>query len=283
MDTAILNDSAWVERWRGVRIDLGPLSIEPDLVVAVDRAGRADVLIGNAVFDHMVVGVDYEARRVTFQSPAAFTPPDGATALRLGRDGRRVTSHVSINGGPDICVGVDLGFNGSLSLAPWVVESQGLKTNPAIEVTHHTVGRNPVRVPGLQRLERVTIAGFDFGNVSASPGGFDDSRCGSLLGTELLSGFHLVFDLSRDTLWLAPREDLSPRFETLMGITYRATPSGMLVTAISEASPALGVVEIGDRIVGIEGEPPAFILSSGEMRTPATAASPTAPGYTNAE
>lgn len=277
VDTAIQNSQTRVERWRSIRIDVGPLSIEPPLVVVTDRTGRPDVLIGNPVFEQAVVEFDFEARTVTFHAPEAFTPPPSATALPLGRDLERMTANVSINGGPPVCVGVDLGLNGALSLAPPVVDSQSLPTDPTVITTQQIVGRDLVRAPGLKRIDRVTVAGYDLANVAAIPGGYNSSPCGSLLGTEILSGFHLYFDLSRNTLWLSPRPDLDPRFESILGITYRNTSTGMLVTAIATNSPAYSLLEIGDRVTRIEGEPVAFTLSTGEVRRPPQSASPPAP------
>ena len=138
-----------------------------------------------------------------------------------------MTAQVSINDEPPICVGVDLGFNGALALAPSVVQTLRLETNPEVDVIQEAPGREPIRTKALKRIDRVRIAGFELTNVSASLGGHTDTACGSLLGAELLSGFHLYFDFSRDTLWLTPRADLSSRFETNLGVSYRNTPTGM--------------------------------------------------------
>jgi hypothetical protein len=262
-----LNGQMRVDSLKTARFDLGPVSVTTDLP-RVFKSDTANGVIGRELFENAVVDLDFESSTVAFLRPAEFRPPAGALELATTRSGGMPTAQISINGGAPLCVIVDLGSTGALSLNRRAIRETALEKDPDSYSVTTLAGRKSVRSEGVKPARSVSIAGHVLKNVFVTPGGQFEDPCGSQLGVEVLSAFRLYMDVGHDRIWLAPRP--GDAFDVVLDIQYRETPTGRVVTAVRDTSPAAGQIKVGDVIVGlrvVDSHTASIALSTGDVRT----------------
>ncbi|HET8946591.1 MAG TPA: aspartyl protease family protein [Candidatus Polarisedimenticolia bacterium] len=262
----------------GLTIDLGELRLsQVRAIVAPPLPGLADYhdgVIGASLFKNFVVGIDYEAKRITLDDPKSWQPPRGATAVPfklrhnapfvevglLDAQGRRLPATVV----------VDLGAGHPISLNLGVVEGLQApeKTINAI-VGLGVSGRLSGRVGRIAGLElggmtlKDVVATFPDADVQR-PGGEDYG--GGNLGNQVLQRFKVAFDYQNKRMVLSPNKSFDRPFEwDMSGLWLQPDSTGALkVGFVVDKSPANGAgALVGDVVTRWNGRD----ISAGDLPT----------------
>lgn len=254
----------------GVTLQLGELTLGPLVAATLDlsaiekRLGRSmPVILGKEVFHAMVVDIDYPNARIRFLEPAAFTGDGPGRRLEVlpGNDGHKLLK-MSIEGLPEAIVSLDTGQGGALTLFRRYVDDnrllEGRRTSLALSGgvggTHETT---------MATLKTVTLAGYELRDVPTSfhrtdvGGAFDTVKLAGNLGAGILVRFRVVFDYSRDCLWLEPGAQFAaPQPHDRLGLTVQRDGAALVVEFVAPGSPAEAAGwRKGERITALEGAP----------------------------
>lgn len=251
----------------GVRIEVGNLALDDITVGAFDLSGVARTIgrplpfiLGDEVFNELLVDIDFANHRIAFREPAGARPPKGSVEVPLLRVKDR-TVPVSIEGAPPVPFEFDIGSGSPLQIFP------------SFENTHHLLDgrrRSKVRFGGVggyramdvAMVKRFTFAGVDF---PAAPAVFTpDTRSAANsnliqgnLGLPVYARFHLVIDFAHDRLWAKPNPGAreTPFPKDRLGLYVSQKDGALLVDLVSPGSPAEAAgLKAGDRISFIDAK-----------------------------
>lgn len=255
---------------KGVTIQLGDLTL-PDLtVVAFDiapigkRIGHPlPVILGNEIFNQVIVDIDFKARRIAFHEPEGFRPPAGAieVPIRLADALRAVP--VSLEGRAPSAFDFDLGNGSPLIVFPGYAQAQKLLDGrPTSKVLGG--GAGGVRPETVTTIRRVRFAGVTFTDVPASipPTGasaVDTALAQGNIGMPILSRFHLITDFPHQRVWVVPYADTAtaPFSKDRLGVSLNKDGKAFVVEYVSPGGPAEAAgLKAGDRIALIDRKSP---------------------------
>lgn len=256
-----------------VTLEVGNLRLSGVTVAVIDldavekAIGRPiPVILGRELFMNSVVGFDFDRQRIALSPSASFTPPAGATAVALKREGTLHYLPISVNGLPPVDAALDLGNGGAVSLS-----SEYHQAQPRLAALPYALGLAG-GVGGVHEMKRVTLpkvglAGFSFSSVPADLGsvakGPYSGRANA--GIQLFKPFQLTLDLGHDRLWLKRTDRAAEFAKDRAGMFLVLESDHFNVLHVSPGSPAAKAgLKKGDRIVAVEGEPvgPSFYSSS---------------------
>lgn len=186
-------------------VQLGPLSLALESIVAAELPGSPRFLLGTELFRHAVVDMDFDAGQVTLIHPDSFAPPAGEPlAVRFEHGLYIVPLQLKGRVSP-VCAVVDTGYDGGVAFTPEMVRELGLPTYPSR--FRAPVGLGGARHVGtaLVPMEQLRIGGQSYREVPVTEIRPAPNRCGNLLGMAVLHQHRLVFDLGRGRMWLLPR------------------------------------------------------------------------------
>ena len=218
-------------------------------------------------FKHFVVDINFDKMRITLiepkkfiyrghgaeipWKPLGFGPWSIPATLDLA-DGRQVTLELMM----------DLGYNDQLQIAG---NGEHRIPTPSRRIPEslgfNIQGRETRGFAG--RIEQVTIGGYEIKDVLAGfiiPEHSDHAFHEVMIGLGLLSRFNLVFDYSRQRLFVEPNHTFAEPFEyDMSGVTLGPGDSTCLeVKALIPDSPADDAgLRAGDKITAINGRPAA--------------------------
>ncbi len=228
-------------------------------------------LLGADLFRRFVVDVDYPNRTMTLHEPETFEYSGGGVVLPVRLDANakwRVQATVAAGGQrfPAELI-VDTGARGTVGFSAPFLDKHELRELVGAEVLT-TVG---VGVGGEVRHYLAILDGLEFGGleledlpVTLAPtdarGAYGNPDRDGILGAAILERFRAIFDASRGRLILEPsaladepiRWDASGLFLTSEGEDF----DRIRALAVAPGSPAERAgIELGDRLVAIDGRP----------------------------
>ena len=253
----------------GIDIEIGRVRLSGVTVAITDLDGpekamgrSMPVILGKEVFNAFVVEIDYPRSRIRFHRPESFSADPASRSLRLLQDeGLRLTE-ASVEGLPPAPFIVDIAAAGSLTLFKAYSEDHGLLTQRWPRSQRLSRGAGGGSLVTVATLNRFTIGGFELRGVPADfyqgeGGAFDTERAAGNLGAGVLSRFRVVFDYSRDAMYLIGADGWDRAFcKNRVGLQADFQGSFLEVVFVAPGSPAKEAGwAIGDRITSIDGRP----------------------------
>jgi hypothetical protein len=221
-----------------------------------------DGVIGASIFDRFTIHIDYDQQLIEFSEP-----DPARTMTRLDDDDWReipveiqsgvpyMHTQIQLEAGPlvEVKLLVDTGFRGPVSLTP--------ETHVDIDEPHDyflTKGRGlsgDVEIK-MGRSDSFSLAGIQLNNVPVSysiSGGESDKGSNGLLGSEVLSRFHVVFDYANSRMFVKPNTQHSvPINVDRSGVALRPHRFGAVVRSIADDSAAVALeLQVGDIVTSI--------------------------------
>ncbi len=174
-----------------------------DLSAISSASGRLfQLILGQDALRALVADFDFPGDRLSLESPAAYSLPEGAQPATARLQGRELRVPVTVEGAP-LEVVLDTGASAALSLSAEAAEAAGLLSGRPVvyapSITFGGVGRDR-----LVRVEAFTFAGRTYADLPVQiyePSG--DRVPSGLLGVGALEALRVVLDLGRGRLHLA--------------------------------------------------------------------------------
>lgn len=248
---------------------LGAVTLQKQLFAVFPLEPFADVegtpqsgLVGYEIFKRFVVTIDYEHERLTLTLPAAFTPGDEGVAVPFHFNG----SIPQVEGSIDGIAGkfdIDTGSRASLSILGPFAEKNGLeaKLKPRFEgVTGWGVGgaaRGRLARAKELRLGDASIAAPVTELSLQKKGAFTDPYVAGNVGAGILKRFTVTFDYAKQRMILEPNANHdAPDVYDRSGMWINRSHGALDVVDVIAGGPADGGgLQVGDRIVSVDGEP----------------------------
>ncbi len=234
-------------------------AVKTDAAESLARAAGAPVplILGENVFDRLIVDIDSAHHRLAFRDPAAIAKPKDAVEVPLvARDGERVVP-LSLDGAPPALFEIELGnTSGPLLVTPGYAQAHQLQENRP--VSQRLSGQFVEKVVTLNRLG---FAGLDLDHVPIAivpDAALPPPSITGGVGWPLLQRFHLIIDYPHDRLFAIANADAAQASELKdrIGVALAPRDDGFAVTFVSSGSPAEAAgLKIGDDIVAIDGKP----------------------------
>lgn len=264
IDAAGTGGQQGAELYHNVTIEAGNLRISGATVVALDLSkiskaiGRPiPVILGRELFMSSVIGIDFDRGRMTLSPSQGFTPPTGATEVKLTRDGTLHYMPVALNGLPPVDAAIDLGNGGALSISREYHEA-----HPQFAALPYAVSMSG-GVGGLHEIKRTTlpkvvVSGFELAAVPTDLGALRDGPYANKAnaGIQLFKPFWLTLDLGHDRLWLK-RNDRPVSFSrdrTGLVTMLEGDHINILFVTPGSAADKAGLKK-GDQLTAIGGVP----------------------------
>ncbi|MFI4934942.1 MAG: aspartyl protease family protein [Caulobacterales bacterium] len=253
---------------RGVRVVAGGLTLGDLTTAALDLAPirkltdhPLQVMVGEEVFNELIVDIDFSHRRLAFRDPTSFAMPAGAIESPLLHGGLVRATPVSVEGRAPAQFQFDLGDAGALDLYPIYVKAQklleGRRTSQVM-----SFGEGGSSTDTIATLRQVEFAGVSLSDVPANfqqtqPPGTGSDQAGRI-GMGVLSRFRLIIDYPHDRLYVVPYADLvtAPFDKDRLGLHLERDGDAFAVKLVSANSPAAAAgFRVGERIVSLDGKP----------------------------
>ncbi len=224
-------------------------------------------IIGAALFENFVVGIDYDKRELHLYDPANYTAPESAVEVPLTFHGRGRVPYVDLKvtavGGQvaDLEMVVDLGASHTLSLNMDSIEQFAVPASTISSKIGHGVS-GPV-LGRVGRIDALEIGGVTLANVVVTfpisehqhPGGMDIKN--GNLGSGILKRFNVTFDYANKRMLLEPNESFDTPFEwDMSGMRLEAAEIGLRIGDLVAGSPAADAgLAVDDVVTHVNGEP----------------------------
>jgi predicted aspartyl protease len=248
---------------QNVTLEIGNLKLSGVSVAVLDLApiekaiGRPmPVILGHELFMNSIVALDFDNKLLTLSPAGNFLAPEGATEVRLKRQGTLHFLPIEVDGHAPIEAALDLGNGGALSLSKEYHESV-----PEIGKLHYAVGLSG-GVGGLHETRRVSIpkveiGGFTFDDVPTDLGSVGEGpyHGRANAGIELFKPFTMTLDLGHDRLWLKRTAKPAVFTKDRAGMFVMLEDDHFNVLHVTPGSPAEQAgIKKGDRLTVIGGE-----------------------------
>jgi predicted aspartyl protease len=233
-------------------------------------------ILGSEIFNRFVVEIDYIKMKINLTKPSEFKVPKGYKKFDITIENFRPFMNVNVKqkGGKslDLKLLIDTGASSALFL--------DAETNPEIlipeKTVDHVVGRSIGGILNgkVGRVKRIKFGKFKFKDVLTSyPDQWRVSErakadeAGNLrygtIGADLFSRFHVIFDYSKNAVYLKKNKDFRTpfRFNTI-GMNVMAYGDKLNVYYINDLikdSPAEKIgLQVGDEVIALNGNPAFF-------------------------
>jgi hypothetical protein len=230
-------------------LDLGPLT--------VGAGERASLLIGHDLFARAIADFDFNHGVLSFLKPSSVdTMTAGYTAPMGMTPGGTPYVSLAINGGPAIHAAIDIGYNGSLMVAPAYAAAASLLTGRPTS-TVASVGAEGLSINSIATCGQMEFAGNRLTGVPMEVPAAWNRTIPAVLGLDVLRRFRMVTDFGRQRVSFIPDDDLAGQRlpKDRSGIGGRPTADGVIVVHVADGSPAETIgLKAGDVIKRINGE-----------------------------
>ena len=249
-------------------MSVGNLHLDQLTVASFDFSGVAKSIgrpipfvLGDEVFNELLVDIDFANRRIAFRELPASQASEAGVEVPIVRIKDRAVP-VSIEGAPAVPFEFDIGSGSPLQIFP------------SFEAEHHLLDDRRTSqtwfggVGGYSPMKVAMVKHFSFAGVGfpAAPAVFTpDTRSGANsnlvqgnLGLPVYARFHLVIDFSHDRLWAAPNTAAAtaPFPQDRLGLYLTAKANLLQVSLVSPGSPAASSgLTTGDNVAAINGLP----------------------------
>jgi hypothetical protein len=250
----------------GVVLDVGALSVGPMRSVVMDLSAISkkldqpvDVVLGR---DHAAVEFDYRQQRVRFHAADAnIGLGAGAVTLSLTTNAQgKYETLVQVEQAPAAPVHVDTGSSATVTVFKAFSETNHLLDGRAPISTRLTSGVVGSAVSRMATVKRLALGGVMLADVpaefdQAASGTFASKTAAGNLGAGLLRRFHVLIDVPRSRLVLAPQVAVDAPFDRdRLGIQVERSGESLIVVHVADGSPAAAAQwRIGERITAING------------------------------
>jgi hypothetical protein len=253
---------------RDTTVSIGSLRLDGlspailDLTDLAQCSGRVlPAILGEDVFERVVVEVDVAGRTVRFHDPARFSAPAGATRVPLERMGLGRGVLVSVEGRPEVAARLDLGCGAALVLgnAYWSRERllEGRRSSTGLAAGVDGVGEYAIAT-----IRTLRFAGLEFRDVPtafkpASEGGTDPGAA-AILGLPVIGRSHLWIDYAHDAIYVRP--DPAQRGASFdrarLGLSFDQEAGFLRVAQVAGGGPgAAAGFRTGELVASIDGIP----------------------------
>jgi hypothetical protein len=231
----------------GVTVTVGSLTLSDLTTAAVDvpphfakiTGQPVPLMLGEEVFNRLVVDIDYAYHRLAFRDPADVSKPPRAVEVPvIELDGVRVVP-LSINGAPPVQFELELGnVSGPLLVIPSYAQAQKLLEG------HPTSQRLSGKfVEPVVTLDHLSFAGVDFPKAPIAlvpDAALPPVSITGGVGLPLLSHFHLIIDYPNNRLFAVPNAGVPkpPFIKDRLGLVAAREGDKLRVTFVAPASPA---------------------------------------------
>ena len=225
-------------------------------------------IVGYELFSRFIVKIDYAKRLITLNAPHDFKPKRSYRKVDMTIEDTKpyIQSQVTMHDGQKVLTKllVDSGASHGLLLDP---ESDDRISVPEKFVAS-SIGRGlGGDIPGkIGRIQQLNINGYKLNNLIATfpdPDSYMDSvvnrtfRHGTV-GGEILSRFHVIFDFSKQAVYLKKNSAFKKKFNfNMSGVVIKAKGSALhtyeVVEVRKNSSAANAGVLAGDIIREING------------------------------
>lgn len=254
----------------GVTIEIGNLKASNLTVIIIDlaeigeRVGHPlNVILGEEVFNELIVDIDYPNARIAFHQPEAFPTDSLGTPINIvSAQGGQKEIPVVVNGLPPALVGLDTGSWDTISFfKPWTDANNildGMKTSTNLS---GGVGGNSISLKGT--VETIQVGDHILNKVPVTfhrseSGAFNTAEIAGNMGVQIFRQFRTTFDFGNARLYLTPPEsELHPAFDRdRTGLQTIKKGAGLEVSHVAEGSPAEKAGwQVGETIISINGAP----------------------------
>ncbi|PIQ49097.1 MAG: hypothetical protein COW03_06835 [Cytophagales bacterium CG12_big_fil_rev_8_21_14_0_65_40_12] len=246
--------------------------VDVDNVLGIAAHG----ILGSEIFNRFIVEVDYTKMKIWLSKPESFKVPRGYKKFNIQIENSRPYMNVHIKQvkgkAIDVKLLVDTGASSALFLD---AESNEDVVIPERTIDH-VVGRSigGILSGKVGRVKRVKFGNFKFRNVITSyPDQWKVSERSKIdengrqrygtIGADLFSRFHVIFDYSRNAVYLKKNKEYKSPFKfNTIGMNVMAYGDNLNVYYINdiiEDSPAhkIGLL-VGDEVIALNGSPAFF-------------------------
>ena len=253
----------------GVDVQVANLTIQKltvasiDLVPVARRIGHdIPFVLGDELFNELVVDIDFEHHRIAFRQHASLVVPEGAVTVPLHRLIGNRSVPVSIDGQAPIECEFDLGNGSPLDLYPaYYLAHDTLANRRSSQVLGGAVGGFHPEI--VASLPAVGFAGVTFSDVPTNftrdvASAANSNRVLGNIGLPMLARFRLLIDYSHDRIIAIPILNAAAAAfrKDRVGMALTKTPNGLSVDFVSPASPAdLAGLKRGNVVAVINGVP----------------------------
>ncbi len=219
-------------------------------------------VIGNALFNPFMVGIDYDTMTVTLSEHGSLIAAEKGDVVPLIFDSPFPMVDIEV----EQMTGEKMSLRMVLDIGAFHALSLNLEANPKIKVPEKTIdfigsGAGGGETKGkMGRIKSLRLGAFTLQNVLAS---FYDKKLAAIeidgnLGNGFMSRFNLTFDYVNKRVHLLPNKTFADPFETGMsGFLADKTSAGIFaVKLVRPDSPAADAgLAVNDRIVAVNGIP----------------------------
>lgn len=248
---------------QSVSIDLGTVEMRGLTVASIDLSTVASqlrhplpMILGAEIFREAVVDIDFAGRRIAFEDPASFSPPQGAIAASVTADNGLYLIGAMIAGKP-ARLEFDLGSGAPLTLWRSFWSRFPL---PQRRSTTLIGGVGGTGEAGIADVPHINIGGADFASVPTilmpdAGQGSSIMRSDGNVGLPLLKRFRLIVDLPHSQIWfVGPADVTTPFAKDRSGLATGPATIGRKVLHVAAGSPSAGArVTVGDTVLTIDG------------------------------
>ena len=215
---------------------------------------HADGLIGSDLLAQCIVEIDGKAKTITLTSAENASPISLRRMIPFAKAGMPIIALQAGRGNSLVCL-FDTGCPGFLSLKS--TDFEALKSVAAFEVTDEGYGEGSISVGGMGETDTsyrvcfplLSVGATKFANVSAETA----TPPYTLLGVELLEYGKVTIDYPRRRFYFEPYEEKFDLTEKHYDMALRVKDGDLVVSEVWSAMK--GVVDIGDKVLRINGKP----------------------------
>ncbi|MCQ4873300.1 retropepsin-like aspartic protease [Butyricimonas paravirosa] len=216
---------------------------------------HADGLIGSDLFKDLMVEIDSKAKTITVSSAEKASTISLRCMIPFSRNGYMPIITLQAGTGNNLVVLFDTGSPGFMSLKD--SDYDNLYSGGACQTVSEGFGEGSISVGGMAgmagsyraRFPVVSVGGTKFRNVISET----STPPYTLLGMKLLEYGKVTIDYPRKRLYFEPYEAEADLTSKHYNVNLRVKDGDLVVATVWSAMK--GVVEVGDKVVRINGKP----------------------------